>query len=53
MAPRAAWHLTPRWLRRLAVDADIYQDHDVAAMVDLARRGDDTALDVCRRMAER
>ena len=53
MATRTVWGLTPHWLRRLAIDADVYQDHDVAAMVDLARRGDETALDVCRRMAER
>lgn len=53
MATRTAWGLTPRWLRRLAIDAGIYQDHAVAAMVDRARSGDEIALDLCRRLAER
>jgi hypothetical protein len=33
------WHKTPAWLRLLAVDADIYGDHNIATIVRLARRG--------------
>ena len=53
MATRSLWHETPAWLRRLAVDADIYNDPDIAAMVEAARRGDEAAVEACRRMAGR
>jgi hypothetical protein len=33
------WHRTPPWLRLLAVDADIYNDANLATIVRLARRG--------------
>jgi hypothetical protein len=53
MAPALAWMETPPWLRRLAVDAKIYGDASLAALVESARSGDLAALDACRRAANR
>lgn len=50
---RTAWHLTPRWLRNLAVDADIYGDAALLVQIERARRGDEAALAACRRESDR
>jgi len=53
MSTRMLWGETPRWLRALAIDAEIYEDVGIAALVEAARRGDSAALDACRRLMQR
>lgn len=47
------WHYAPRWLRALAIDAEIYSDYTLAEMAARAIAGDEAALAFCRKEADR
>jgi hypothetical protein len=50
---KTPWSETPRWLRALAVDAEIYSDAGLATIVRMARSGCEVALANARRAHER
>lgn len=47
------WHYAPRWLRALAIDAQIYGDLAMTEMAARAIEGDASALAFCRKEADR
>jgi hypothetical protein len=53
MATRMLWGEMPRWLRALAIDAEVYEDDGIAALVESARCGDGAALEACRLLMKR
>jgi hypothetical protein len=47
------WSETPAWLRALKIDADVYQDANLARIVRMAREGCPVSLANARRAHER